>query len=402
MARKKSEQVENAQIENPNFSKQLDKYKTFLQKCLPEQFNVSQEEDIIKTGFTLYDEIIGGIPKGKYILISSEPGQGKTTLLVQLQQVLQRQFYNTMYIDTETSMSIRRMETLGLDVDKTIYVVPDQLEDCYQLIIQQMKKKEIDRDNTPFVFCFDSNTQQVPRKELEEDDLTKNSGVQLQPRINSQALKKIIQLLKKTDSTLIMIQQVRSKLNTGGFSFGGPQNDITGGQQISFYPHINVQLSIQSQKELESFEFEGRLVKFKQKKNRIQSPNIDFYMQLDFEKGFVNSVSNFVFLKNLTKQDWKKSGYEEPQFFSTGGWWNFKYEDIDMKFRQQEFIDIYNNNENFRNKFEKCVIEIIRCIYKHEKQINIQTIDDIEKENEIIETMEENNINLDNTENDDF
>lgn len=387
MQRRKQNQNNNEQPQLTELQTELMEYVGFLKNQMPSQFLLSSKENIIKTGFLLYDEIIGGIPLGKYILISSQEGCGKTTLMVQLQQALQKQAYKTMYIDTESSMSERRMKELGMDVNKTIYVVPDCLEDQYRLMWETMKQKEIKEDVSPFVFCFDSNTQTPIRQELEDDALSDKQPGQV-AKVNSLQLKKLIKPLQRTNSTLIMISQVRDKLNLGfGQSFG-PKDTTTGGRQLKFYAHQDIVLQPKTDGTMEKMEIDGKIISIKQRKNRIQSPNIEFYMQLDFKNGFSDQISNFVYLSNLKESDWKDQNFEYIPFKTTGGWYEFKYEDKYVKkFRSKEFPDLYETDQEFNKYVKEIILQHIHQV--HGNSMYEESIEEIvdeqikESENEL-------------------
>ncbi len=378
MQRRKQNQNNNEQPQLTELQTELMEYVGFLKNQMPSQFLLSSKENIIKTGFLLYDEIIGGIPLGKYILISSQEGCGKTTLMVQLQQALQKQAYKTMYIDTESSMSERRMKELGMDVNKTIYVVPDCLEDQYRLMWETMKQKEIKEDVSPFVFCFDSNTQTPIRQELEDDALSDKQPGQV-AKVNSLQLKKLIKPLQRTNSTLIMISQVRDKLNLGfGQSFG-PKDTTTGGRQLKFYAHQDIVLQPKSDGTMEKMEIDGKIISIKQRKNRIQSPNIEFYMQLDFKNGFSDQISNFVYLSNLKDSDWKDQNFEYIPFKTTGGWYEFKYEDKYVKkFRSKEFPALYETDEEFNKYVKEIILQHIHQV--HGNSMYEESIEEIVEE----------------------
>ena len=392
MQKKKDNNVDELQS-------QLIDYIDFLKQQMPTQFQVSSRENVLKTGFLLYDEIIGGIPLGKYILISSQEGQGKTTLMVQLQATLQKQQYKTMYMDTESSMSERRMRELGMSLDKTIYVVPDCLEDAYRIMWETMKRKETIEDTTPFVFCFDSNTATPIRQELEDDNLSDKQPGQI-AKINSLALKRIIKPLQRTNSTLIMISQLREKISMGfGQSFG-PKDQTTGGKQMRFYAHQDIVLQQNSDDTMKKMEIDGKVVGIKQKKNRIQSPNVEFQLQLDFQNGFSNSISNFVYLSKLKEKDWKEIGLEYVPFKVQGGWYEVQYEDTyNKKFRSKEFPNLYDNDLDFRKCIDESIVKHIRQNHNTTPYIVDDEISDID---ETIENLQNNSSQLFETENTDL
>lgn len=386
MQRPKKIKIEADDIKLNVLQEELLGYIGFLKQRIPTQFNVTSKENIIKTGFLLYDEIIGGIPIGKYILISSQEGQGKTTLMVQLQAVLQKQQYKTMYLDTESSMSERRMQELGMDINNTIYLVPDCLEDQYILMVETMKRKEVINDNTPFVFCFDSNTQTPIRQELEDDELKDKQPGQV-AKINSIQLRKIIKPLQRTNSTLIMISQLREKINMGFGQNFGPKEQTTGGKQLRFYAHQDIILQEKKSEDImERLDLDGKVVSVKQKKNRIASPNIEFYMQLDFKKGFSDQISNFVFLSQLKDQDWKDSGFEYIPFKNIGGWYEIQFENTyTKKFRSREFVELYEKDNQFNTIVKNMIVTYIRTKHKN----IVSYIEIIDEDDEFPEKLEE-------------
>ncbi len=342
----------------------IEKYEELLYEEYKEQFeNNYTMDEILKTGFVLYDEIIGGIPVGRYILISSEPGQGKTTLMVQIQQSLQRQNHRVMYFDSEQSMSKRRMEELGLDFNKVIYVIPTTLEKMYQMINYVTKKKEQSGDEKPFVFCVDSNTSTITEQELNNPEDMRQ--IQLRQRVNSQWIPRLTQNLVKSKSTLIMISQERTLLNNSN-SFFGPQTEVVGGMQLLYYQSQDIRLKIGSEKQVDMFNINGQIIKFKQRKNRVGYTGIEFPMVIDRDKyGFVNSLSNFVFLKDINKQEMKLQNLDEPFLSSSGGWWvlKFPFDKYEKKFRSQETHDLYSTDLDFKRHLDGQVITYIRRRY---------------------------------------
>ena len=206
-----------------------------------------------------------------------------------------------------------------------------------------------------------------------------------------------------------MINQMRTNINIGMFSYGKPTEDMTGGVALKFYPSQDIRLRIGNQKDLEPFNIQGRKVNFKTEKNRFMSPQIEFPMILDFENGFVNDLSILVFLKNLTKEDWKKAGFDSIPFV-TGGWYkiNYTYPDTEGKeityektFRLSEFRELYNTDPEFRKVINSITITFIRRRYRQfdsdyyylpdkDDDIYIDNIDGVtvKKEDDILETPE--------------
>lgn len=351
------------------FKNEITNYYNFLKNQIPQAFDSSTQDKNFKTGIILYDEIIGGIPIGRIVAISAPPGAGKTTLMVQLAQQLQRQLHNIIYLDTEKSMSIQRMGELGLDVNNLIYVSPDTLEECYLVMAKQLKYKQDqimkDKQGSNLVITFDSTSQVPTAKELEDDFNTSTPG--LQARVNSQNLKRIIKPLSMTESTLIMVNQLRKNIQMGPFSFGQPDEDVTGGVQLKFYPNQDIRLHAGgkgNQKDIQDLGINGNIIYVKQVKNRLMMPNIEFPLVLNYENGFSNQLSNFIFLKNLKAESWKKQKISGSVFGSSGGWWNINWQGYERKFRSQQFEYLYLTDNQFRDHVDSLIITVIRRIFR--------------------------------------
>ena len=363
MARKKQMDITD------EFKKEISNYYEYLRNQVPQAFDASTQDKKFKTGIILYDEIIGGIPIGRIVAISAPPGAGKTTLMVQLAQQLQRQLHNIIYLDTEKSMSIQRMEELGLDVNNLIYSSPDTLDECYLVMAKQLKYKQDqilkDKKTTNLVITFDSTSQVPTAKEMEDDFNVNTPG--LQARVNSQNLKRIIKPLALTESTLIMVNQLRKNIQMGPMSFGQPDEDITGGVQLKFYPNQDIRLRAGgkgNQKDIMDLGINGNIIYVKQVKNRLMMPNIEFPMVLNYENGFSNQLSNFIFLKSIKQEVWKKQKIQNTQFGSTGGWWNIKWQDYEKKFRSQQFEYLYLTDDQFRDHVDSLIITVIRRMFR--------------------------------------
>lgn len=364
MARKKQMDITD------EFKSEINTYYNFLKNQVPQAFDSSTQDKNFKTGIILYDEIIGGIPIGRIVAISAPPGAGKTTLMVQLAQQLQRQLHNIIYLDTEKSMSVQRMGELGLDVNNLIYVSPDTLEECYLVMAKQLKFKQDqimkDKQGANLVITFDSTSQVPTAKELEDDFNASTPG--LQARVNSQNLKRIIKPLGVTESTLIMVNQLRKNIAINPYSgFGQPDEDVTGGVQLKFYPNQDIRLHAGgkgNQRDISDLGINGNIIYVKQVKNRLMMPNIEFPLVLNYENGFSNQLSNFIFLKTVKAEMWKKQKISSDSFKSTGGWWNINWQGYEKRFRSQQFEYIYLTDNAFRDHVDSLIITLIRRIFR--------------------------------------
>lgn len=370
----------------------LNEYKDLLIDKYPSSFNAKTVDNILESPWVLYNEIIGGIPVGTIISIQSEAGAGKTTLMQQLCAHLQKEGHRVVYIDTEYSMSIRRMNDLGLDINNVMYIQPPSLDEQYSLIRKMLNLKIDHHDEQPLVFAFDSITQSSTLQEISDADNFENKSPALKQRLNSRFLPMLLKLLSQTNSTLIMINQPRTNIKMNPFSFGQPDEFIVGGKALSFYPTQDIRLKIGGMKDVERFDFEGRIIKFKQNKNRIMSPLIEFPMVLNFEKGFVNDASIFVYLTDITKGEWKKANMNDPIPFEGGHgqYWkiNAPFYHYEKNVRWNEFLNFYDTDEEFQRVVNGIVKTFIGRMYKHMGEDYIYPIEKVEI---VKDTNEEDN-----------
>jgi RecA/RadA recombinase len=358
---------------NDSSSSIIEYYKNVLMEKVPDALEGRTMDDTYSSGYLLYDEIIGGIPKGRIINIASEPGAGKTTLAVNIISNLLKLYENiiVVYIDTEGSMSYRRLKELGVDIDdeKLLYLQPKTLESAYASMMTILKEKKEMGHDKEIVFCFDSITATPSQLELSsfEDKDSGTNQIGFRARVNSKTLPVINSLLNQTSSTFLMINQLRKNINMGYSSFFTPQEEIVGGLSLLYYSSQDIRLTVKSKfKNLfESQDILGKVVYFKAKKNRLLSPLIEFPMVLNYQKGFDNVLSLFVFLQDLNKSDFQQVGLEGT-FYTSGP----VYRIVDLKtneeisFRSTEFVDKYNSDEKFRNTVNRLVITLIRRLYK--------------------------------------
>lgn len=387
MARKKNEEKEKM------VNSIIEYYKNVLSEKVPDVLESKTMDETYPTGFLLYDEIIGGIPKGRIVNIASDPGCGKTTLLVQLAANLiklqedKNENVFVVYIDTEGSMSYRRFKELGLDIDKLLYIQPKTLESAYASILTILKEKKELGNNNDIVFCFDSITATPTQLELTsfENDEGINNQVGFRARVNSKTLPVLSSILTQTNSTLIMVNQLRKNIQMGYGSFMAPQEEIVGGLSLLYYSSQDIRLTVKgSFKNLfENQDMLGKVVYFKAKKNRLMSPLIEFPMVLDYNKGFDNVLSLFVFLQDINKSDFKQVNLENT-FYTSGP--VYKIVDLhsnkEISFKSSEFVERYNEDKEFQKVVNTLVITFIRRMYKKYPDDYIYT-ENIEKSGEI-------------------
>jgi recombination protein RecA len=356
MARKKGD-LKNSQNENSGILKIFEE--------IAKETNVAEAnlmDDIFDTPLTVFNELIGGIPRGRIVSVASEPGAGKTTLMVQIITHLQKhEECNIIYIDTEQSMSRRRFSELGLDIDKILYIQPQTLEDAYTFVIKSLQRKQELGDMSPLLIAFDSITATPTKKDIQSDETDFQQQVGHRARINSKAIPIIQTYASKTNTTFLMINQLRKNINIGYGSFFTPQDEIVGGLSLLYYAAVDIRLSSSlssKNKLLESNEIDGKLVWAKTKKNRLMTPMIEFPMVLDYKNGFDNDLSNLAFL--LEFDEYSKD------YLQTGSWYKVKniLTGKEYSFRLSDYKQMCNDDPEFRQTIDDLVVYICRKEFK--------------------------------------
>ena len=174
---------------------------------------------------------IGGLPGGRVVEIYGPPSGGKTTLLLMWIAEQQRQGKICAFIDLEGSFLASHAEGLGVDVSNLIYVPPVSAEECWDVVHALTISNEVD------IIGVDSVASLSPEVEQQGDAADQTIG--MVPRINSKELRKIVGLLNKTNTTLILLNQTRQDIK---IKFGNPET-TPGGNAVKFHASIRLRIA---------------------------------------------------------------------------------------------------------------------------------------------------------------
>ena len=166
---------------------------------------------------------IGGLPRGRVIEIYGPESSGKTTLTLQVVAAAQRAGGTAAFVDAEHALDPTYAEKLGVNVDDLLVSQPDTGEQALEITDMLVRSNAID------VVVVDSVAALVPKAEIEGE--MGDSHVGLQARLMSQALRKLTGNIKRTNTLVIFINQIRMKI---GFMFGNPET-TTGGKRLKIY-----------------------------------------------------------------------------------------------------------------------------------------------------------------------
>jgi len=181
----------------------------------------------------------GGFPVGGITEIYGESSTAKTVFLTHAFKGAQKQGFYTVMVDNEHAYSPAFAQVLGVDSEKLIYITPETMEDCFETIENAILAiRDKDKD-TPIVIGYDSIGVSPTRKEM-AGELGANGEISgaLRAKVAGQCLRRINPLLRKYKASLIIINQVRSKV---GLVFGDPRTKAGGGKALLYYCAVSLE-----------------------------------------------------------------------------------------------------------------------------------------------------------------
>ena len=188
--------------------------------------------DVISTGSLTLDQAlgIGGLPKGRVVEIYGPESSGKTTLTLQVIAECQKLGGTAAFIDAEHALDPSYAEKIGVNVDNLLLSQPDTGEQALEITDMLISSSAID------IIVIDSVAALTPRAEIEGEMGSSHMG--LQARLMSQALRKLTGTIKKSNTLVIFINQIRLKI---GVMFGNPET-TTGGNALKFYASVRLDI----------------------------------------------------------------------------------------------------------------------------------------------------------------
>lgn len=221
----------------------------------------SEGIQIVPTGSIALDLAlgIGGIPRGRIIEIFGPEASGKTTLALHILAEAQKQDGIAAFIDAEHALDPVYAGKIGVDVENLLVSQPDTGEQALEITEKLVRSGGVD------VVVIDSVAALTPRAEIEGE--MGDAHVGLQARLMSQALRKLAGAIKKSNATVIFINQIRMKI---GVMFGNPET-TSGGRALKFY--TSVRLDIRRRGKLEDGDDNvGNRTRVKVVKNKVAPP----------------------------------------------------------------------------------------------------------------------------------
>jgi recombination protein RecA len=263
------------------------------------------EVDSIPTGSLGLDIAlgVGGIPRGRVIEIFGPESSGKTTLTLAIIASAQANGGTAAFVDAEHALDPVYAEKLGVKVNDLLVSQPDTGEQALEITDMLVRSGAVD------VVVVDSVAALTPKAEIEGEMGDQHMG--LQARLMSQALRKLTGNIKRSNTIVIFINQIRMKI---GVMFGNPET-TTGGNALKFYSSVRMDIRrIGAIKNGE--EVVGSMTRVKVVKNKVAPP----FRETEFEIMYGTGISKEGELIEL--------GVLHNMVEKSGSWYSYKGERI--------------------------------------------------------------------------
>ena len=263
------------------------------------------EVDSIPTGSLGLDIAlgVGGIPRGRVIEIFGPESSGKTTLTLAIIASAQANGGTAAFVDAEHALDPVYAEKLGVKVNDLLVSQPDTGEQALEITDMLVRSGAVD------VVVVDSVAALTPKAEIEGEMGDQHMG--LQARLMSQALRKLTGNIKRSNTIVIFINQIRMKI---GVMFGNPET-TTGGNALKFYSSVRMDIrrigAIKSGEEVV-----GSMTRVKVVKNKVAPP----FRETEFEIMYGTGISKEGELIEL--------GVLHNMVEKSGSWYSYKGERI--------------------------------------------------------------------------
>ena len=275
---------------------------------------------------------IGGLPRGRVVEIYGPESSGKTTLTLEVISQCQKLGGTAAFIDAEHALDPIYAEKLGVNVEELLISQPDTGEQALEVADIMVHSGGID------ILVIDSVAALVPKAEIEGE--MGDTHVGLQARLMSQALRKITGNVKRSNTLVIFINQIRYKI---GVMFGSPET-TSGGNALKFYSSVRLDIRrIGTVKEGD--EAVGNETRVKVVKNKVSPPFKQAEFQIIYNKG-INRLGELL-----------DRGSDLGIVEKSGAWYSLEGEKIGQG--KANAVLFLEENPKIAEKIEKQILETL-------------------------------------------
>jgi len=303
---------------------------------------VAKDIQVVSTGSLGLDIAlgVGGVPRGRVVEIYGPESSGKTTLTLQIIAEMQKLGGTAAFIDAEHALDPQYAQRLGVKVEDLLISQPDNGEQALEITDMLVRSASVD------VVVIDSVAALTPRAEIEGDMGDAQMG--LHARLMSQALRKLTANIKRSNTLVIFINQIRMKI---GVMFGNPET-TTGGNALKFYASVRLDIRrIGAIKKGD--EVIGNETRVKVVKNKVAPPFREAYFDILYGEG-ISRLGEIIDL-----------GVRHKIVEKAGAWYSYKGEKIGQgKDNSREYL---RENPDISFEIENRVREAVGVAMLDEK-----------------------------------
>ncbi len=311
--------------------------------------------EVVSTGSLTLDIALGagGLPRGRIVEIYGPESSGKTTLTLQVIAACQRMGGTAAFVDAEHALDPNYAKKLGVNVDDLLVSQPDTGEQALEITDMLVRSSAVD------IVVVDSVAALTPKAEIEGEMGDSHMG--LQARLMSQALRKLTANIKRSNTLVIFINQIRMKI---GVMFGNPET-TTGGNALKFYASVRLDIrrigNVKNGDEIIGSETRVKVVK-----NKVAPP----FKQAEFEILYNEGISLYGEIIEL--------GVQYNFIDKAGAWFSYKGQRIGQG---------KDNARNFLKEHPEIAQEIEKSIREKalsQKTTRAAVIEEAEEEEETV------------------
>ncbi len=280
------------------------------------EHDVAKDIQVVSTGSLGLDIAlgVGGFPRGRVVEIYGPESSGKTTLALSVVAQMQKLGGTVAFVDAEHALDPNYAQKLGVNVSDLLISQPDNGEQALEITDMLVRSGSVD------VVVVDSVAALTPKAEIEGEMGDQLPG--LQARLMSQALRKLTANIKRSNTLVIFINQIRMKI---GVMFGNPET-TTGGNALKFYASVRIDIrrvgAIKKGDEVIGNETRAKVVK-----NKVAPP----FKQADFDILYGEGISREGEIVEL--------GVQHKLIDKSGAWYAYKGDKIGQgKDNAREFL----------------------------------------------------------------